>query len=176
MLGYREHMLVTNHVLSGAVIGAAVRRPVPSFALGVASHFALDSLPHWGKWDSEKQFLRVAVADGVAGLVAMGVVTRAVLRTPAAGQTRLGGRGALVASVVLGMAGAALPDMDKPAYFLLKRKLWPDVVNRFHGRIQDEAPNRFVSHELVAGAGFALSAAALIKRHATGSRARAARS
>ena len=43
-------MLVTNHVLSGAVIGAAVRRPVPAFALGVASHFALDAVPHWGKW------------------------------------------------------------------------------------------------------------------------------
>lgn len=157
-------MLVTNHVLSGAVIGAAVRRPVPAFALGVASHFVLDSLPHWGKWESEKQFLRVAVTDGVAGLAAMGVVTRAVLRTPSAGHGRPVSRGALVASVVLGMAGAALPDMDKPAYFLLKRKLWPDVVNRFHGRIQDEAPHRFVSHELVAGAGFALSAAALIKR------------
>jgi hypothetical protein len=27
-------MLVTNHVLSGVVIGAAVRRPGPAFALG----------------------------------------------------------------------------------------------------------------------------------------------
>ena len=42
-------MLVTNHVLSGAAIGAAVRRPVPAFLLGVASHFALDAAPHWGR-------------------------------------------------------------------------------------------------------------------------------
>jgi hypothetical protein len=151
-------MLVTNHVLSGAVIGAAVRRPLPALALGVASHFVLDSVPHWGEWESEKHFLRVAVVDGIAGLAAMGVVTRAVLRTPDEK------RGTLVASVVLGMAGAALPDMDKPAHIFFKRKLWPDVVNRFHSRIQDEAPHRFVSHELVAAAGFALSAAALIKR------------
>jgi hypothetical protein len=151
-------MLVTNHVLSGAVIGAAVRRPLPALAIGVASHFALDALPHWGKWESEQQFLRVAVADGLTGLAAMGVITRAVLRTPANGRTKL------VASVVLGMAGAALPDLDKPAHIIFKRKLWPDAVNRFHSRIQDEEPHRFVSHELVAAAGFALSAAALIKR------------
>ena len=87
----------------------------------------------------------------------MGVITRAVVRTPAVDRYRL------AASVVLGMVGAALPDMDKPAHIFFKRKLWPDAVNRFHGRIQDEAPHRFVSHELVAAAGFALSAAALIK-------------
>lgn len=153
-------MLVTNHVLSGAVIGAAVRRPLPAFAIGVASHFALDSLPHWGQWESESHFLRVAVADGLTGLAAMGVVTRAVLRTPAAGRTKL------AAAVALGMAGAALPDLDKPAHVIFKRRLWPDAVNRFHTRIQDEAPHRFVSHELVAATGFALSAAALIKRRA----------
>jgi hypothetical protein len=150
-------MLVTNHVMSGAVIGAAVRRPLPAFAFGVASHFVLDAMPHWGEWESDKHFLRVAVVDGLTGLAAMGVVTRAVLRT------RPVGRGKLAASVVLGMAGAALPDLDKPAHVIFKRKLWPDAVNRFHSRIQDEAPNRFVSHELVAATGFALSAAALIK-------------
>ena len=80
-----------------------------------------------------------------------------MLRAPAADRAKL------TTSVVLGMAGAALPDMDKPAHIFFKRKLWPDAVNRFHGRIQDEAPHRFVSHELVAAAGFALSAAALIK-------------
>ena len=151
-------MLVTNHVLSGAIIGAVVRRPVPAFAIGVASHFVLDSLPHWGEWDSDRHFFRVAVADGLTGLAAMGVVTRAVLRAPVADRTKL------AASAVLGMAGAALPDLDKPTHVLFKRKLWPDAVNRFHSRIQDEAPHRFVSHELVAAAGFALSAAAVIKR------------
>ena len=150
-------MLVTNHVLSGAVIGAVLRRPVPAFAVGVASHFVLDSLPHWGKWDSDRRFLAVAVADGLTGLAAMGVITRAVLRRQAADRSEF------AAYVVLGMVGAALPDMDKPAHIFFKRKLWPDVVNRFHGHIQNEAPNRFVSHELVAAAGFALSAAALLK-------------
>jgi hypothetical protein len=44
-------MLVTNHVLSGAVIGAAARRPIPAFFLGVGRRFFL-----------------VAVPDGLVGL------------------------------------------------------------------------------------------------------------
>jgi hypothetical protein len=149
-------MLVTNHVLSGAVIGAATRRPLPAFALGVVSHFVLDSLPHWGEWENDRHFFRVAVADGLTGLAAMAVVTRAVLRTPSE-------RGKLAASVVAGMVGAALPDLDKPTHVFFHHRLWPDAVNRFHSRIQDEAPHRFASHELSAAATFALSTAALIR-------------
>ena len=50
-------MLLTNHVLSGAVIGALARRPVPAFAAGVASHFVLDAIPHWGDWESKRHFV-----------------------------------------------------------------------------------------------------------------------
>lgn len=159
---------MTNHVLSGAVIGAAVKRPVSAFAAGVVSHFVLDALPHWGEWDSDEHFLRVAVADGLTGLAAMGVVARAVLKggpgRPVAGQADKAARRRMAASVVAGMVGAAMPDLDKPASMFLGHQLWPGVVNRFHGRIQDEAPHRFVSHELVAAAGFAVTAAALLRR------------
>ena len=145
-------MLVTNHVLSGAVIGAAVKRPLPAFALGVASHFVLDAIPHWGQWEDDRHFFRVAVADGLTGLAAMAALTMAA------------GRGRLAASVLLGMAGAALPDLDKPTDVFIGHTLWPEPVNRFHHQIQDEAPHRFFSHEVVAAATFALSAAALIRR------------
>jgi len=64
-------MLLTNHVLSGALIGGAVRRPVPAFLVGVASHFALDAIPHWGDWRDRHQFLQVAVLDGLTGLAVM---------------------------------------------------------------------------------------------------------
>jgi hypothetical protein len=65
-------VLLTNHVLSGALIGALARRPLPAFAAGVASHFVLDAMPHWGKWGSRSQFLHVAVPDGLISLAAMG--------------------------------------------------------------------------------------------------------
>ena len=167
-------MLVTNHVLSGAVVGAAVKRPGAALVVGVASHFVLDAVPHWGDWDDDAGFMRVAVADGLIGLAAMGVVTWGALKsggasgasvTSEAGEADKG-RWRLVGSVLAGMAGAAMPDLDKPSAILLGHQLWPDAVNRFHGRIQDEAPHRFFSHELVAAAGFALTAAALIRRRA----------
>jgi hypothetical protein len=141
-------MLVTNHVLSGAVIGAVVRRPALALPLGIGSHFVLDAVPHWGKWDSDRHFLRVAVVDGLAGLAVMGA---------AAALSRPERRWAVLA----GMVGAALPDVDKPTRVFFDFSPFPEPVNELHRRIQDEAPHRFLSHELPAGAAFAASFAAL---------------
>ena len=77
-------MLVTNHVLSGALIGGAVRRPLPAFTLGVVSHFALDAVPHWGKFGSlPGGMLRVAVPDGLAGLAVIGAFAAIATSPPA---------------------------------------------------------------------------------------------
>lgn len=121
---------MTNHVLSGALIGAVVRRPLPAFAIGVVSHFVLDATPHWGNWNDPEQFLRVAVPDGLAGLAAIGVVAAA---SPP--ERRL--------AVLAGMAGAAAPDLDKPARLWFGRSPWPAAVDRFHSSIQNEAQHRF---------------------------------
>jgi hypothetical protein len=145
----RAGMLVTNHVLSGALIGAVVRRPGSAFVLGVASHFVLDGMPHWGKWADDRQFIRVAVPDGLTGLATMAAFTAAAPR----------GRRAAVAA---GMIGAALPDLDKPARMWFGRSPWPRPVNRFHSWIQDEAPGRF-GHEAASAAFFAASAALLLR-------------
>jgi hypothetical protein len=149
-------MLVTNHVLSGAIVGAAVRHPLPAFALGVASHFALDSVPHWGQWGDDKTFFKVAVVDGLTGLAAMAVLTRFAADRSTTPRLAL--------SVLAGMAGAALPDLDKPADILLGHTLWPAAVNDFHVRIQDEAPHRFFSHEVVGAVAFIAVAVGLIRR------------
>jgi hypothetical protein len=141
-------MLVTNHVLSGALVGAAVRNPWVAFPLGVVSHLALDATPHWGSWDSDEHFLRICVTDGLSGLAAMGVAT--ALAEPADR-----------AAVLAGMVGAALPDLDKPSRLFFKRSPFPKRFDDFHGWIQDEAPHRFRSHELVGGAVFAAGFAAL---------------
>jgi hypothetical protein len=143
-------MLMTNHVLSGALVGAVVRRPLPAFAIGVASHFALDGMPHWGKWRSERQFLRVAVPDGLIGLAAMAAFTAA-----APPDRR--------AAVTAGMLGAALPDLDKPTRLWFGFSPWPGPVNAFHSRIQREEQGRF-GHEATAAVLFAAAAAALLRR------------
>ena len=143
-------MLVTNHVLSGAVIGAVSRRrPASAFVLGVLSHFALDAVPHWGKWDGRPKFMQVAVPDGLTGLAVMGTVTVLAPR-----EARL--------AVLAGMAGAALPDLDKPSTVLFGRSPWPRLVNRIHMRIQREEP-RHLKYELAAAAVFSVAAAGLLR-------------
>jgi hypothetical protein len=142
-------MLVTNHVLSGAVIGAVTRRPVPAFALGVISHFVLDAVPHWGKWRGRDHFMRVAVVDGLTGLAAMGAVAAI-----APSDTR--------AAVLAGMAGAALPDLQKPSVVFFGRSPFPRCVDQFHGRIQREAPDRF-PQEAAVGVVFLAAAVALLR-------------
>jgi hypothetical protein len=155
-------VLVTNHVLSGALIGSAVRRPLPAFALGVISHFALDAVPHWGGWGSRQRFLRVAVPDGLTGLAVIGIV--AAVTPP---ERRM--------AVLAGMAGAAAPDLDKPARLWFGRSPWPGAVNRFHSAIQNEAPDRF-RREMTVMATLAgcLAAGAAIRRE-SGKRGRPGR-
>jgi hypothetical protein len=142
-------VLLTNHVLSGALIGALARRPGPAFAVAVASHFALDAVPHWGDWGSKRRFLRVAVPDGLVGLATMGALAALspADRRPA---------------VVAGMAGAALPDIDKPTVMCFGRSPFPRAVDRFHSRIQREAAGR--AHlEVLAAGGLALAALAALR-------------
>jgi hypothetical protein len=142
-------MLVTNHVLSGAVIGATTRRIVPAFLLGIASHFVLDAVPHWGNWDGSPSFMQVAVPDGLAGLAVMGAMTAVAPR----------GRRA---AVLAGMAGAALPDLDKPSRVFFGRSPFPRAVDRLHRVIQDEAPHR-LKYELAAAAAFCVVAVGLLR-------------
>ena len=149
-------VLLTNHVLSGALIGALARRPLSAFAAGVASHFALDAVPHWGEWGSRRRFLRVAVADGLVG-----IAVTAACASAAPAERRL--------AVIAGMAGAALPDLDKPARLWFGSSPFPEAVDRFHGRIQREAAGRAYLELLAAGA---LAVAALIVVRAPASRPR----
>jgi len=143
-------VLLTNHVLSGALIGALARRPASAFAAGVASHFVLDAVPHWGDWGSIRRFLQVAVPDGLISLGAMGTIAALAPaeRRPA---------------VLAGMIGAVLPDIDKPAKLWFGRSPWPRVVDEFHRRIQPEASGR--AHiELLAAAAFGAAALAALRQ------------
>jgi hypothetical protein len=146
-------VLLTNHVLSGALIGALARHPAPAFAAGVASHFVLDAVPHWGDWASQQQFMRVAVPDGLVSLAVMGALTAAA--PP-------GRRAAMLA----GMAGAALPDADKPATIWFGWSPFPAAVDRFHARIQDESRRR-APVELAAAGLFATTALLALRRART---------
>lgn len=138
-------MLVTNHVLAGAAIGAVVRNPAAAYAIGVTSHFAMDAVPHWGQPRDRAHWWRVCVSDGLTGLAVLGAV--AALADP---QRRV--------SVVAGALGAATPDADKPFGVVFGRSPWPAPVNRFHSAIQTESPRRMPQEFAVGVAGAALVA------------------
>jgi len=140
-------VLLTNHVLSGAVIGARARGPASAFAAGFGSHFVLDAVPHWGKWGSQRKFLRVAMADG---LLSLGLMAAFGAISPPG--RRL--------TVLAGMAGAALPDVDKPTRMWFGWSPFPPALDHFHSAIQDEAPRRAHVEALAAAA---LAAAALTR-------------
>lgn len=129
-------MLITNHVLQGAAIGATARGPVTAFGLGLVSHFGADSVPHWGGVPIE-DVMHVAVADGLTGLGAMGWVMR---RTPRGHRTR----------VMAGMLGACLPDADKPGNLFLGRSPFPARFDAFHVGLQRESMRRMPQEVVVA--------------------------
>ena len=144
-------MLLTNHVLAGAAIGALVRRPAPAYLLGVGSHFAMDAIPHWGQPRDRAHWWRVAVTDGLTGMAVLGAVAAA------ADPDRR-------AAVVAGALGAATPDADKPFREVFGRSPWPGPVNELHHVIQTESPRRMPQEFAVAAAGAALVAVLLRRR------------
>src|SRR5207237_2459012 len=110
-----------------------------AFAAGVASHVAMDCLPHWGLPrvpESHDRFLEVAKRDGLAGLAAI-----AVLSGPARG---------IRPGVLAGIAGATLLDVDKPARHFFDRNPVPAPLQGFHARIPRGAPPRIRAELAVA--------------------------
>ncbi len=130
-------MLITNHVLAGALVGHVAPGPVSAFAVGVVSHFAMDAVPHWGDGPL-RNVLHIAVADGLVGGSLLLLVARA---TPRERRT----------TVVAGMLGAAFPDSDKPWDLFFGGSPFPAGFDRFHGEIQTESPRRLPQEFLVAG-------------------------
>lgn len=165
-------MFVTVHVLSGVAIGRlagrsrAVTPPVPpvppappvplvprrgaimgalaAAGTGLASHLVLDALPHWGR-RHPGQFLPAAVADGLTALLLGGWLAR---RCPGEHRT----------TVLAGMLGAVLPDLNKPAVLLTGSDPSPAWFGRIHERVQREAPEWLWHEALAAGLGLALAA------------------
>jgi hypothetical protein len=144
-------VLVTNHVLSGAIIGALSPGPVSAFTAGVVSHFALDVVPHWGDVEFD-EMVPIGVRDGLIGLAAMALVSRA---TPPGRRLR----------VLAGMSGAAFPDLDKPALLFFGQSPFPRAWDDFHSAIQRESQDR-MTQEVVVGAGLLTAALVVIRRGA----------
>lgn len=122
-------MLISTHVLSGALLGRALGRPLPALVLGVGSHVVLDRVPHWGVatgWppvDLDEETMRVAVTDGLVGL---GLIALLLRVTPHRRRPE----------VLAGIVGACAPDLDKPGRRFVGRSPWPEWFDRRHASMQ----------------------------------------
>lgn len=60
-----------SHAATGVAIAVAVPHPVFALPLALASHFALDLIPHWGSTElngRHSRFRRIILLDAIAGV------------------------------------------------------------------------------------------------------------
>lgn len=113
-----------NHVLTGVAIGAAIQEPILVIPLALASHFALDMLPHFGnhpvyKW-GHRHFWKILAVDS---LLSIGAIVAAIIVAPS-----------LAWPIILGGIFAALPDFLWVDFFGRgNRNHW---FHKFHKKIQ----------------------------------------
>lgn len=79
-------MTATNHMMTGALIAAVVRRPELAIPLAFLSHFALDAVPHFGFEEDDvivrnsmklfRVVMSVDIAASIAALVILPTVAR----------------------------------------------------------------------------------------------------
>lgn len=155
-------MLISNHVAAGGVVGAIARRhPVAAFALGLASHFALDAVPHWGvspeREDPDAYFMRVARRDGLSGLALMLAIMAILPRR----------------AMVLALFGAVLPDLETPLQHFTGWRMFPTWFTHVHSMIQRESESRLRQEICSAVAGAAMCALVLRRVRRTSLRATA---
>lgn len=126
-------MTASNHVFTGAFIGLSVHQPVLAVALAIASHFVLDTIPHFGdksRWTKRTSHLFKIILAADATIVATIFTVIAIIQ-PAYWQL----------AVACAFAAAAPDFMWLPHYIKDLRGVPPRAYNKiehFHSRIQTE--------------------------------------
>ena len=65
-------MTATNHILTGALIGGLIQKPLVALPLALVSHYVLDVLPHYGdEKGSRLVFRRVVLVDSILSFLAL---------------------------------------------------------------------------------------------------------
>lgn len=129
-------MILTTHILSGALIGAEIKNPFYVAVISIIVHFLLDLFPHGdylNKKSRLREFWKVAV-DLAAGL---GIVFAILfIRDPILNKT----------TIAIGIFFSLLPDATTFSYLWLKMKFLKPIHD-FHQKLHrihypDFAPER----------------------------------
>lgn len=95
-------MLVAPHASAGVAIGVLVANPLVAIPAAIASHFVLDTVPHWQETlapyqPTRKTYIRIPIDIGLAiAITAIGATIQPTHTT----------------SIVLGALFATMPDLD----------------------------------------------------------------
>lgn len=65
-------MILTPHILAGALVGAQTTNPIAAFVFGLVSHYLIDKIPHW---DYDIKKIQEKVPRLKAGMAAEGLAT-----------------------------------------------------------------------------------------------------
>jgi len=96
-------MLLTNHTLTGVLLGLSIDNPVLLAPTAVASHLVLDATPHFATESMKKSFpngWQFKLAGAIDFTVSVAVTVAACLIWPAR-----------AVNIVIGVVGACLPDL-----------------------------------------------------------------
>ena len=139
-------MTLTTHAVIGAAVASLVpNHPVIGFIGGFASHFAIDSIPHWAEGeillrsiDRPKDPASRTVRAGKDLVHDVAVVgTDSALGFLAATAILWGLFGAPLYIVLFGAFAGQLPDGLQFLYFIFKPRFMVPL-QKFHERIQEE--------------------------------------
>jgi hypothetical protein len=127
-------MLLTNHTLTGALIGLTVPNPIVTAPFAFASHFVLDSLPHTG-------FAHLSLKKGLGRI--LGLIDSAMALTLYL--IIIGAMPQYFWAITLGVFFATLPDLFYVPEILWNKRYDPAQMRHFHHIIQwAESPQAFV--------------------------------
>lgn len=132
-------MLITPHALAGAAIGLRLKQPEKAIPVALASHFILDTVPHW----QETLFpYRPGRATWIRIPIDLSLATLGVTWMARYGSKRQRGLGR---SVVAGALAGTLPDLDALACAspALLRNGWLKRYFLWHCGLQEETSKRW---------------------------------
>jgi hypothetical protein len=134
---HRGEMILSTHAIVGGALGSLFPSyPIAAFALGVASHFAIDAIPHWDyplqsisvapgdckRLKIDRRLLRDVALIGFDACAGVAIVV-GLLATPAT-----------LMVIVLGALAAMLPDPLQFVHGLYPRQPLA-TLQKFHGWI-----------------------------------------
>ena len=118
-------MFLTNHALTGTLIGLEIEQPVVIAPAAFVSHFVMDSIPHfgyqpWGGFQNKKWLIMGSIDSALAALLTVGACILWPDRT---------------ARILLGSFSAMLPDLFYVPEIFFNVRL-DKGLRRFHHWIQ----------------------------------------